>query len=173
MTESVLAIFLAEIFNDAVHGRQNHQQIRRQQRRDQRGQFVIVAEFDFRERHGVVFVDDRHDAAIEQRDERVARVEMALVMFQIFMREQNLRDDEAVRGKKFVVSRHEPRLADGGAGLFFREVGGPRFVAERAHARADRAAGDEHDFLAGFFQRGELRDELFELRRDQSVSGCR
>jgi hypothetical protein len=39
------------------------------------------------------------------------------------------------------------------------------FVAERAHARADRAAGHKHNFLAGFFQRGDLRDELFQLRR--------
>ena len=42
---------------------------------------------------------------------------------------------------------------------------GPFFIAERAHARADGAGGDEHDFLAGFSQRGDLRDELFQLRR--------
>jgi hypothetical protein len=158
-------IRLAEIFDDAVHGRQNHQQIRRQQRGDERGQFVVVAEFDFRERHGVVFVDDGNDAAAEQRDERVARVEMALVMFQVLVREQNLRDVQIVLAQKVFVNRHEPRLADSGAGLKFREFGGTRRVAERAHARADRAAGHEHDFLAGFPQRGDLRDELLQLRR--------
>ena len=56
-------------------------------------------------------------------------------------------------------------MADGGASLFFREVGGAQFVAERAHARADRAAGDEHDFLARRTQGGDLRDQLLQLRR--------
>ena len=36
-------------------------------------------------------------------------------------------------------------------------------VAKRAHARADRAAGDDDDFLAGLPERGELRDDLIEL----------
>jgi len=88
---------------------------------------------------------------------------MTFVMLQIFMRQQNLRNDEAVRGKKFFVNRHESRLADGGAGLFFREICRTRFVAERAHARSDRAAGDDDDFFAGFAQRRDLRDDLLEL----------
>ena len=158
-------IGLAEIFDDAVHGRENDEQIGGQQRRDQRGQFVVVAEFDFGERHGVVFVDDGHDAAVEQCDERVARVEMALVMFEVVMREQHLRDVQIVPREKFRVNGHEPRLADGGARLQFGEFAGPFFIAQRAHARADGAGGDEHDFLAGFSQRGDLGDELFQLRR--------
>ena len=72
---------------------------------------------------------------------------------------------QLVRGKQLCVNRHEPRLADGGARLHFGQVGGPLVVTERAHARADRAAGDEHDFLAGLLQCGDLRDELFQLRR--------
>ena len=89
-------IGLAEIFDDAVHGGENHEQIGGQQRRDERGQLVVVAKFDFGERNGVVFVDDGHDAAAEQRDERVAGVEMALVMFEVVVREQHLRDVQAV-----------------------------------------------------------------------------
>ena len=37
----------AEIFDDPIHGRENHEQIGGQQRRDERGQFVVVAEFKF------------------------------------------------------------------------------------------------------------------------------
>ena len=88
---------------------------------------------------------------------------MAFVMLQIFVREQHLRNDEAVPGEEFVVRRHEARLADGGAGLFFGEAGGTRFIAERAHARPDRPRSHQHNFPAGFFQRRDLRDQLFQL----------
>jgi hypothetical protein len=81
------------------------------------------------------------------------------------MGEEHLRGDEAVRGKKFIVRGHEARLADGGARLFFREIGGTRGVTERAHAGTDRAGSHEHHFFAGFFQGGDLRDQLFQLRR--------
>ncbi len=81
-----------------------------------------------------------HDAAAEQRDERVAGVEMAFVMFEVVVREQHLRDVQTVPREQFRVHGHEPRLADGGAGLQFGEFGRAFFQAERAHARADRAA---------------------------------
>ena len=86
-------------------------------------------------------------------------------MFEVVVREQHLRDVQIVRGKKFFVNGHQPRLADGGAGLKLGEFGRAFFITERAHARADRAAGDEDDFLAGLPQRGDLRDELLQLRR--------
>ena len=79
--------------------------------------------------------------------------------------EQNLGDVQIVFRKKFGVSGHEPRLTDGGAGLKFRKFRRTFFVTEHAHARADRAGSHQHDFLAGFFQRGDLRDELLHLRR--------
>jgi len=91
------------------------------------GQLVVVAELDFSERHGVIFVDDGYDAAVEQCDECIARVEMAFMMLEVFVGEQHLRDAQIVRGEKFFVNRHELRLADGGAGLQFGEVGLARF----------------------------------------------
>jgi len=80
------------------------------------------------------------------------------------MREQHLGDDEAVAREQLIIDRHEPRLSDGGAGLFFRENGGPDFKTQGAHAGTDRTTGDEHDLLAGLAQHGNLPDELFELR---------
>ena len=153
-----------QIFHDAIHGRENHEQVGGQQRRDERGQLVVVAELDLGERHGVVLVDDGNHAVAEQRDERVARVEVALMVLEVVVREQHLRDVQVVRGKKFFVNGHEPRLADGGARGERGGLGRAFFKAERAHARADRAAGDEHNLLAGLAQRGDLRDELFKLR---------
>jgi len=69
-----------------------------------------------------------------------------------------------VRGKQLVVSSHEPRLADGGTGLFLREFRRTRLITERTHAGTDCATGDDDDFLAGFFERGDLRDDLLKLR---------
>jgi len=81
------------------------------------------------------------------------------------MREQHLRDVQIVPREQVRVGGHEPRLADGGARLQFGEVAGTFFITQRAHARADGAGGDEHDFLAGFPQRGDLGHELFQLHR--------
>ena len=36
-------------------------------------------------------------------------------------------------------------------------------IAQRAHARADRAGGDQHDFAAGLALRGDLRHQLLHL----------
>jgi hypothetical protein len=76
-----------------------------------------------------------------------------------------LRDAQIMLREKFRVSGHEPRLADGGAGLKFGEVAGAFFKTERAHARADCAAADDDDFASRFSLRGDLRDELLQLRR--------
>ena len=115
--------------------------------------------------YGVVFVDDGHDAAAQQGDERVAGVEMALMVFEVVVREQHLGDVQAVPREQFCVGGHEPRLADGGAGLQFGEFGRALVQSQRAHARADGAGGDDHDFPASLALPGDLRDELFQLRR--------
>ena len=54
----------------------------------------------------------------EQSNERVARIEMALVMFEVVMRQQHLRDVEAVlRRRAFrkvvIISRDWPTAAQG------------------------------------------------------------
>src|SRR5262249_55063756 len=107
------------------------------------------------------------DAAPQKRDQSVARVEVALVVFQVVVREQHLGDAKIEFVEKCFVGGHEPRLADGGTRLKFREVGRSLFKAERAHARADSAGTDQYDFLSGLPLRGDLRDQLFELRMVQ------
>ena len=64
---------------------------------DQRGQRVVVAEPDFVGGHGVVLVDDRDDTQVEQRAQRRARIQIALAVGKIFVREQDLRR-HAARG---------------------------------------------------------------------------
>ena len=90
---------------------------------------------------------------------------MAFMMLEVVMCEQHLRHLQVVSGEQFRVRGHEPGLADGGAGLQFGKFSRAPFQSERAHAGADRAGGDHHDFAAGAAQSGHLRDELFQLRR--------
>ena len=62
---------------------QQNQQIGVDQVRHQRRQIVVVADLDFLGRHDVVLVDDRHDLPLEQREQRVARVQVALAVGQV------------------------------------------------------------------------------------------
>ena len=55
-------------------------------------------------------------------------------------------------------------MPHGSTGLLLREISRARVKTKRAHACADRATGDDYDFLARASQRGDLRDDLFELR---------
>src|SRR2546430_4925635 len=50
-----------------------------QQAGDERGELVVVAKLEFRKRNCIVFVDDGNDAAVQQGDQCVAGVEMALM----------------------------------------------------------------------------------------------
>lgn len=150
----------AEIFDEAVHSRQNDQRVGWQQAGDERGKFVVVAEFQFGKGDGIVFINDRDDAVAQQRDKGVTGVEVAVVVFEIVMGEEDLSDGKARAGKKFFVKGHQPRLADCGAGLQFGKFGGSFLMTQNAHARADRAGADDHDLLALRADGGDLSDKL-------------
>ena len=81
------------VYKPSLIGQQN-QQVRVDQIRDQRRQVVVVANLDFFGRHDVVLVDDRHHLPLEQRQQRVARVEVPLTVGQIAAGQQRLRDDQ-------------------------------------------------------------------------------
>ena len=134
-----MGVFFAEIFDDAFDCRENDEQVGGKKTGDEGGEFVVIAEFDFGKGDSVVFVDDGDNAVLEEADECVAGVQMALVMFEVGVREENLGDVEIVFGEKLFVSGHQARLAEGGAGLKFGEFGGTFGVAEKAHSGADSA----------------------------------
>src|SRR5690606_4731554 len=120
---------------------------------------VVVAELDLGRADGVVFVDDRHGAVGEELFQAGLDAEVALATAEVLMGEQYLRDGEAVRGEALLPGLHEQGLADGGAGLFFGEVGGFALEAEAAHAEADRAGGDDDDLDAVAAERGDAGGE--------------
>jgi len=86
-------------------------------------------------------------------------------MFEIIMSQQNLGDVQLMFCKELFINRHEPWLPHRGARLQFRQVAGPLLVFQRAHPRAHRARGDQHDFLARLALLGHLPHQLFQLRQ--------
>ena len=62
---------------EPVHVGEQDQEVGVDQMRDEGGEIVVVADLDLVHGHRVVLVDDGQDAEVEEREERVARVEVA------------------------------------------------------------------------------------------------
>ena len=72
---------------------------------DERGEAVVVAVADLVVGDGVVLVDDRHDAEVEQPAQRLAGVQVLRRDAEVVRREQHLAGDEAVRRPRIAPSR--------------------------------------------------------------------
>jgi hypothetical protein len=127
---------------------EDHQQIGADQRRDEGGEIVVVAEVEahFLDRNGVVLVDDRQHAGLEQRFERVARVDVAAAIGEIVVREENLCHRLPVPAEALVVERHEMDLADGSRGLSCGHGLGA-FAQPETWYGGDRAGADQGDLI--------------------------
>src|SRR5947209_16083549 len=101
---------------------------------DQRREAVVVAELQFSKGDGVVFIDDGDDTTLEQRDQCVASIEVPFVMFQIVMREEDLRHMQIEIGEESFVSRHQPGLPHCGASLQLCQLRRASLVSEHAHS---------------------------------------
>jgi len=89
---------------------------------------------------------------------------VTVMVLEIVVSQQDLGNRKTESAKKFFVSGHEPGLADRSAGLQLRQIVWPLLMSERAHARANRARGDQHDFPAGVALGRDLRHQLLHLR---------
>ena len=83
---------------EAIDDAEQHQQRRLEQVRDQGGEVVVVAEADLGHADGVVLVDDRQAAPLEQRDDGVAGVEVARPAVEVAGGQQNLGGGDAGGG---------------------------------------------------------------------------
>ena len=101
--------------------------------RRQRGEAVVVAELDLLGGDGVVLVDDRHDAELEQRAQREARRQEAPAIAHVVVGEQDLADRDAVRART-----RAPSPASGGSGRRRRRPAG---AAAPSGAPPGRARG--------------------------------
>ena len=107
---------------------------------------------------------------VQKSDESIAGIEMAIVVFQVVVRQQHLRNMEVERSEQLPVSRHEPGLSDGGAGLEIGQLSWSFFVIQRAHAGRDRPRGHEDNFLARLALGGDLAHQLPDLSQIQLFS---
>src|SRR3546814_10737635 len=75
-------------------------------------QRVVVAKTDFVGDDGVVLVDDRYHAQVQQRVEGGTGVQVPAPVGEVFMGEQNLRRSYAMGGKRGFVCLDQPHLPD-------------------------------------------------------------
>ena len=156
----------------AVDDAEQHQQRGLQQVRHHGGQVVVVAETDLGHADGVVLVDDRQTAPLEQGDDGVADIEVARAAVEVAGGEQELRRGDAVAGEAVFPGAHEEGLADGGAGLQLPQVGGAFAQAEPADAGADGPGTDQGDLPAGGAEAVDLVGQGLHLRRFERAVGA-
>ncbi len=120
----------------------------------QRRKVVVVAHPDLLGGDGVVFVDDRNRALVQQRGERVARVQVAAAVGQVRAGEENLGDGQGVQAEDLLVERHQPRLADRRQHLLGGQPFGELGEAQPLAAGRHRAGGDQQHLAAALAQGG-------------------
>ncbi len=107
--------------------------------RDLGGEEVVVAEGDLVGGGGVVLVDHRQHAPLEQRAERLAGVEVVRARAHVEERQQHLRAGDAALAQQLVVDPVQLALADGAGRLQRadrgRALGQVHHSASRARSR--------------------------------------
>ena len=133
---------------EAIHIRQQHQQVRPGQLRGSRRQPVVVAVANFLGGHRVVLIDHRYDPVAQQRFQRRPPVQPAPAPLGVVAGQQDLSDHQPVRLQRLLPRLHQQRLTDRGRRLLVRQPQGTAARQPRP-AQRDRAGGD-HDHLAPF-----------------------
>ena len=139
---------------ESIHIGQDHQQRGAEQVGDQCGQAIIVAERgdEFVDRHGVVFVDDRHGFEVEQGAERVPHVQVTGPIIHVVGRQEDLCGVAAMFVKRAIVDLDQASLANGRHRLQTGHVQRSLRQPQLAHAGADRPGTDQHDASSGVQQ---------------------
>ena len=147
---------------NAIDIAQDHQEIRLQQRRDERGQMVVVAEFYFLDRHRVVLVHHRNDGQLEQRLQGVLGVKIAAPIGQILMGQQHLGHTLVESGEIPFIDGHQLDLPHRCQGLFLLHRFGSLFDSEPGHPRGHRPGADHDQLFTLIVERGEIPHQSFD-----------
>ena len=151
---------------------QQHQQLGPDQVGHQGGQPVVVAEPDLLVGHGVVLVDHRDHAQLEQAGEGLAGVEVLAPVDEVERGQQDLAGGQAVPLERVAPHLHQPVLADGGHRLEGGQVRGPGLVrGQGAPSGGDGPRGHHHHPAPGGPGLGHLGGQLVDGRGVHPAGG--
>ena len=111
---------------------EQHEQLRADQVGHQRRQAVVVAEADLLVGHGVVLVDHRDHAEVDQVAQRPPRVQVLRPVHEVERGQQHLAGQDAVRIEPVLPHAHQPVLAHGRHRLEHGGIDGPLLARGRA-----------------------------------------
>ena len=156
---------------EPVHVGEQDEQVGVHEVRHQGGEPVVVPEPDLRGGHGVVLVDDRDDAELEQLVEGALRVAVMATSSDVVDGQQHLSGHLSVPGELLGVAVHQQSLPDRCGSLLTREVARTTLEGERRQARGDGARGDQHEVRAPSPDTGQAVDERTDLARVDHAGG--
>ena len=163
----------AALVEDAVHHRQQHEQVGAQRVGHQRREDVVVAEADLHQLVGadrVVLVDDRHGPQLVGGVDRVADVEEAGAVVDVLAGEQDLGDGHGVWCEGRGPHVHQPPLPHRRHRLELGQVGRAPEEVQLAEPRADGARRHHRHRHPPLAQGGDLfRDRGNEGRVEAGV----
>ncbi len=140
---------------------------------DQCGQPVVVAEADLLVRHGVVFVDDRDHAELEESPERLAGMEVLAAVDEVERGEQDLSRQQSMAAQRIAPHPHQQVLAHGGhclEGGQVRGAGSP--WRQCGPSGGDSTRCDDHHMVPVTASRCHLGRQLVDRRSvDTAVRG--
>ena len=138
------------------------------------GQGVVVADGrDLVGGNGVVFVDDRQRAQLQQAKNGVPHITAALLVLYILAGEQHLCHCVVVLVEQLVIGVHQLALADCGGGLLGRRVLRPLAQVELAKAHCNGTGGDEDDLVSHVLEVAQNLAEALHALNIQPPGGVR
>ena len=153
----------------AVDVGEQHQRVRADDVRDERGEPVVVTHPDLVGGHRVVLVHHRQHLEPEQALQRALRVAVVRAADHVVGGEQHLADGLAVAGERPRVRLGEQELADRGRRLLGGEVARAAGQPQRREPCRDRPRRDEHHLAARGAALGEGVDERVQPGRVQAA----
>ena len=158
----------------AVHVGEEHKQGGPQHRGDQRGQAVVVAEAgaQFLHADGVILVDDRDGAVVEQGPQRVADIEILGSVLQVVGHQEELGRMAILRPQHPFIGFDQTALADGCHRLQVGQFLGPGAQPHAAHAGTYGSGTHQHNLPAAVEKFVELLPQGLDSRTIEESVGA-
>ena len=136
----------------AVDVRQQHQQIGGDGGRHRRRQGIVVADDDLIGGDGVVLVEDRQRAQLQQTAEGVVEILLPSAVGNVRRSDKELRHGVVILREQLVVDIHQLALSHGGRRLLGGHIGGTPRQIQLPHAHADGAGRHQNDLMPRVLQ---------------------